>query len=198
SGASGIPSYSTAYVPGGVGAYSGPGGYSYSSGYDAYFGTTAAIAIQGSNYAYAAALWQGDGTQGYSYALTLVSSFFQVSQDANLAVEFDFTATNGWGSFYLWEDDGLGFNGDVFTSFGTLIAAWAGSPPVGTGTIALEAGKDYAMLFGHFDLVNGTFLSALTDSSVSYIYAELQAVPAPGAAALLGLGGLVATRRRRS
>ncbi len=98
------------------------------------------------------------------------------------------------GDTYFISDINLGILGQ--TAFNGAQA------PTATGSGFGEAGwqsNDY----GHFEtiLAPGAYGITVMGDGVGGVpagfYVQLEKVPAPGAAALLGLGGLVATRRRR-
>lgn len=74
----------------------------------------------------------------------------------------------------------------------------AGGPFIGAGQNgATLAAGDYYVVIGGFDTVFGASNFAVTAGAATGNY-KLTIVPAPGALALLGLGGLVAARRRRA
>ena len=75
----------------------------------------------------------------------------------------------------------LSTNSAIFTRFSGDASAWA------SGDITLQAGGSYSLIINPGGLANGG-----TDTGTVLSFA----VPAPGAAALVGLAGLMARRRR--
>lgn len=88
---------------------------------------------------------------------------------------------------------GLGASGAIFD---------ASAPTTGSSTGLLAAGNSYRMLWDlrtYSSMNNDATLSADVATPPGGSFFEISfAVPAPGATALLALGGLVATRRRRA
>ena len=72
----------------------------------------------------------------------------------------------------------------------------SGSPSTGTYTTYLS-GSVAMSGSGAFYLANGWSSSGGTTSSFTVTLHGINAVPAPGALALLGLAGIAGTRRRR-
>lgn len=156
----------------------------YASAYSYYTGTTTAWTTQSATSMGAYGQWGGDGLLGYGYGGNLMQQFFQVSHDGYLCFEWDFSGTDNYASAIVLTDPALGV---VFELDGL-----GGDPSSGTAMVAVSAGTDYALIFG---LQNG-FFPFYFDTDVQYITVEFK-IPAPGAAALLGMGGLLAVRRRR-
>ncbi|MCB9845928.1 MAG: PEP-CTERM sorting domain-containing protein [Phycisphaeraceae bacterium] len=103
-------------------------------------------------------------------------SYFTVSADTVATASWDYT-----GGFAL--TDFIVHN--VTDGVDVLFVSGGGTPP-GTAPVPLEAGKDYRLSAWPF----------ATGGLDGTSFARLE-VPAPSSLALLGLGGLVATRRRR-
>jgi len=169
-------------------AYTGGGLDTYSTAYDPGFGTGTFSTTVNSNLMRADGQWAGDGTTGYGYGISRIQAFFQVSQDADLIVSWDFSNTDNYATAVVLEEVGGATLVDV--------QGLAGAPAIGTQTVSLQAGVDYAFIGGLFGNAGfGSFGPFIFDSNVKFVQAEL--VPAPGAMGLLGFAGLAATRRRR-
>jgi len=177
-------------APYGDTAYQGIDGNldTYSTAYDAYNGTGTFSTSQSSNLLRAEGQWAGDGSDGFGYGISRIQAFFQVSQDADLIVSWDFSNTDNYATAIVLED-----------ASGTAILdvqGLAGAPAIGSQTVALTAGVDYAFIGGLFGNSGfGAFGPFIFDTGLKFVEAEL--VPAPGAMGLLGIAGLAATRRRR-
>jgi uncharacterized protein (TIGR03382 family) len=65
---------------------------------------------------------------------------------------------------------------------------------VGAGTFSINAMADTEFSISGGSAVQGAFVNQIASGSVTVIY---NFIPAPGAAALFGLGGIAAARRRR-
>ena len=133
--------------------------------------------------------WDGYGLLGYGFGYTFMQQFFQVSADATLLFEWDVSGTDGYAGAIVIED----------ATGGTLFA-WsplAGDAAAGSASVAVSAGVDYALIFGFQDIFSSGFGPFIFDSTETQ-FINVTLVPTPASAALLGLGGLVATRRRRS
>lgn len=171
-------------------AYGGTVDISYASGAlntsstgTSILGTTTVSTSQTANSMRVDGQWDGTGPYGYGYGGSFIQQFFQVSANADLVIEWDFSGTDNYAFALVLEDPSFGL---VFELDGL-----GGDPSSGSTTISLTAGTDYAVNFG---LVDG-FLPFFFSTENQFISMTL--VPAPGAIAVLGLGGLVATRRRR-
>jgi len=123
--------------------------------------------------------WDGVTNDGGFFGGTF-QQFFTVDQDATLQLSWDMSNTDFFGppGFFTI------FSGGALISDLDVTAA----NPTGTFDIALTAGTEYGIV-----LVGGSPFSF--DGGTKFLQAEL--LPAPGTAALMGLGGLAATRRRR-
>jgi hypothetical protein len=163
----------------------GPGSLNTSSvGTTGLTGTTSMSTIQTSTLLRAEGSWDGAGSLGYGYGLARFQVFFQVSQNADLVISWDVTATDAYASSIVLED----VSGATLFVFDGL----SGDPLSGTATISLQAGVDYVYLGG---LVRSGFGPFIFGQGTKFVQAEL--IPAPGAFALLGLAGLAGSRRRR-
>jgi len=128
-----------------------------------------------------------DGTVGYTYFGNLVGygggfmiSHFQVDQDAQIRLTWDFSGTDLFGTIILFDEDNVV---DLIFDGAPLNAE--------TGDIT-------------FDVFAGTNYRAVMAASAPYIFdandtsfIQMDLIPAPGPAALAALGGLAALRRRR-
>jgi len=153
-----------------------------STGYSYEIGTTTVSTSQTANSMRVDGQWDGGGYLPFlgGYGESVMQQFFQVSANADLIIEWDYSGTNGFPArAFVLQDPTL----DVLFEVGGL----AGGPTSGSVTISLTAGTDYAVVMW----MGNTFFE--TENQ----FISMTLVPAPGAIAVLGLGGLVATRRRR-
>jgi hypothetical protein len=90
--------------------------------------------------------------------------------------------------------------GAGFVNTDTLTTAVRGSVPLAVGTNLNGTSPNFGFFRNASGLTNGNFLPSDLRSvgANSAISLRLYTVPTPGAAALLGLGGLLASRRRRA
>ena len=119
--------------------------------------------------------WNGFNAPGIGYfAPYLPWSYFTVTEDAYM----DVSRLLPFGGFsqVLVQEVGV-----------ASILSIGGATPSSFNTIELEAGKLYRLLRNDVAFFNDTIIVDYT----------LRAIPAPASLALVGLGGLVATRRRR-
>jgi MYXO-CTERM domain-containing protein len=124
------------------------------------------------------------GVDDFGYGGGFIQQFFEVDQDADLIISWDVSATDLFTSaFVLTAPDGS----TIFEldNLGT-------DPAAGSAVVSLVAGQQYGAVL---QLQNGFFPFFEVADVEAFISAEL--VPAPGAAGLIGLAGLAATRRRR-
>jgi len=159
----------------------------FSYGYGAYFGGTTLSTSQTSTEMRAEGSWDGYGVLGYGYGYAVMQQFFQVSSDATLKIEWDVSGTDGYAGSIVFEDPS-----------GTTLFSWDGyyGPAAGTAYLAVSAGVDYGVIFGLQDIfVTGFGPYIFTDTATQFV--SVSVIPTPGAAAVLGLGGLMAVRRRR-
>jgi MYXO-CTERM domain-containing protein len=173
-------------------AYSG-GGYAYGSfvsfnpaaatgSYSLNYGTASTFASVGDSQMYAGA---GTGA-ALDFAQAQAYAYLVVNQTIDVLIEWDFSG----------EDDTLDpFFSDIqvvdWSAGGTIIFAVDPSgnpldPFAGSVVLTLNAGTNYSILLE----------SVATDGGNSWARATV--IPAPGALALVGMGGLVAARRRRA
>ena len=155
----------------------------YTSAVTSNYGATFAWTTQSATHMGAYGRWNGGGSSGFGYGGNLILQFFQVSQNAQLLIEWDFSGTDNYASAIVLTDP----TSDVVFELDGL----GGDPSSGTALVNVSAGTDYGILFG---LNNGS-LPFFYNTDTQFITVTL--VPAPGAAALLGMGGLLAARRRR-
>lgn len=160
----------------------------FSYGYSYYTGGTTMTTSQTATSMAATGTWDGSGYSGYGYGKSVMQQYFQVSANAQLLIEWDVSGTDGYAGTVVFEDIS-----------GTPLFSWSGlsDPLSGSALVNVSAGVDYGLLFGLYDLSSGFGPFIFSSTETQYISVTLVPVPAPGAASLLGLGGLVATRRRR-
>lgn len=162
------------YTIGNLGGQSVNGGfgdsYSVNTAYGNAFGEITATSLTA----------QSDGignTDSYGGAFADAYGYLSVDQDATLDLAWDFTGEGGFGplgriQIVDWSAGGvLVFETDAFTA--------------GTNSVDLFAGTNYGILV------------RATSAPGTSAFANAVLVPAPASAALLGLGGLAAVRRRR-
>lgn len=161
----------------------------YSYGYSAYTGATAVTTYQYADNFGTAGAWFGGGYYGFGYGGTIMQQFFQVSENGSLVIEWDLTGTDGYAGTVAFEDSYSGA-----TLF--LLDPLAGDPLSGSVTIPVSAGVDYGIVLGLNDIfVTGFNPFFLVPGAIQFI--NVSVIPAPASLALLGAGGLLATRRRR-
>lgn len=183
------PSFAQSVAYGGFGdvAYAPDPLNTMDSAYNAYTGTTTMSTTQTANNMTASGSWDGSGVLGYGYGIAQFQQFFMVgSNDLELLIEWDVSGTDAYASSIVLETAG----GTTVFAFDPL---FGGDPLVGSATVPLQAGVEYAYLGGLVAGGAGPFIFSSTDTQ--FVSATL--IPAPGAAGLLGIAGLAATRRRR-
>ena len=139
----------------------------------------------------------GDMVDGFAASIgdNGIHDFGSAGKITNVSWDITFTTVApSWGSE-------ASFAIDTDSGFAEFFAADAGLPEdpgtytwTGSTAISLDSADGFVLLtlFDTFDDAGIDFVVDLGSVTVDYLK-----VPAPGAAALLGLGGLVATRRRR-
>jgi len=157
-----------------------------SYGYNYYFGGLTGTASAGADTMRIEMEWDGTGAYGYGYGGGRVQQFFQVDQDCTMTIAWDTTGTDGY-NFSIYGTDGAG----ALTAI-SVFDGLSGDPLSGSVDVNLTAGQDYFVILALDNGFNPYFLT----TGQQWIQASL-AVPAPGAMGVLGLAGLVATRRRR-
>ncbi len=105
---------------------------------------------------------------------------------------------DGLGNFIATDDDGSGTTFFSMMSFGALDPnVLPGDDAAGSDGLFLPAGT-YTLVTGGYNTVFGATLGAITPGTNAGSYdLSISYVPTPGALALLGMGGLIANRRRR-
>ncbi|GJM19655.1 MAG: hypothetical protein DHS20C14_18680 [Phycisphaeraceae bacterium] len=127
---------------------------------------------------------------GYQNAVGQAYAYFSVATPTDVTISWDFSNEFGAGSNYAffsdisltdWTNGGVG----IFAVDPSLDPL---TPLTGSTTISLSAGINYSLL-----------LEASTGANTgsAWAHAVFTKVPTPASAAVLGLAGLVATRRRR-
>jgi len=103
--------------------------------------------------------------------------------------------------FVVGNNDDSNGNGESLLTYGDLATSdWAGSTGTGVDNGALPAGV-YYIAVSPYNLTPGAAFAATVAPGSPAPVGDLKvtvAIPAPGSMALLGLGGLLATRRRRA
>ncbi|MEM9167672.1 MAG: PEP-CTERM sorting domain-containing protein [Planctomycetota bacterium] len=145
--------------------------------------------VQSSNLLRVDGTWSGNPANPYGYAGASLQQFFTTSADAVLRVSWDVSGTDAYAGAFIIEDA----SGSVLFQFDGL----GGDPLAGTVDVPVSAGTTYAAILqlgtpGFFTQLTSPFLF---NTDTQFIQAAL--IPAPASLALLGLGGLAATRRRR-
>lgn len=152
-------------------------------------------------------LWTRDSNPVESNARYLIVGFI----NNNPADPFNPTTTTTprfriWNSTVGWTDLTAAVLADQYNSFrivntGTQHDYYINGVLVGSNTGASYSAAGFEGLqttfLQAFNFGNGTNTTSLTDSGYDTFWRNVYAIPAPGAAALLGLSGLVALRRRR-
>lgn len=176
--------YSVAYAYGSDVAYGPAALNTYATSYTYLTGTTTTWTTQTNTSMGAYGSWDGGGYLGYGYGGNQIQQFFEVSEDADLLIEWDVSGTDGYAQSVV-----------LTYADGSALYSWDGfsGAASGSATISLSAGTEYAIVFG----LNAGFFPFFFDTDTQYITATLVPVPAPATAGLLGLAGLAATRRRR-
>lgn len=151
-----------------------------------------------------AAAWAWDapaGTWSVSFnqgntdtsAYATIASIFSVASPLQIEITWDVTAINFIGGWQVFESDDASFTIDErIDGIGVNVSFGTPSEPIGlagTTTVNLVPGKFYQLGLDLFE-VNGS-------SSVGSGAISARLIPAPGAAGVLALAGLAATRRRR-
>ncbi|MDX2131636.1 MAG: hypothetical protein SFY69_06265 [Planctomycetota bacterium] len=127
-----------------------------------------------------------------------------------LNIKMKFGATGGMTDTEIALYDGNGnlvaTDDDGFTGFASMLTFGASDPLAGAGGdvslpgangLSLAAGN-YTLVTGGFNTVFGATIGQITPGTNAGTYSlEITSVPTPGALALLGVGGLLAGRRRR-
>ena len=185
------PSFAASVAAGGAYdvAYTGVDGFlnTSNSAYNAAYGTTSMSTSQDADSFRAQGSWDGTGTAGYGYGIARFQQFFTVTEDAIVTITWDTTDTDGFWSALVAQDD---INGTVAASLG-------GSADAGSFSFFADNDLNYVFLGGLFNNGFGPFITA-DARSPAFIEVTISEVPAPGAAALLGLAGVAGLRRRRA
>lgn len=179
------PSFNYAIAYGGAGDYQLGQSAAYDFAYNYYTGGLAASAYSGANMMRMEATWDGGGVLGYGYGGGRVQQFFTVDVNSIMTIEWDVTGTDGF-NFALYGDDTAGGLTNVLAFDGSV------DPLAGSVDVNLVAGQTYSIVLA----LDAGFFPYYYTTATQYIQATL-AVPAPGGIAALGLGGLLAARRRR-
>ena len=164
-----------------------------------------------------ATTWSSPAGNGSTYSLSAntwgVGDYFQVTLDTrgygDISISWDQTRSSTGPSVFnlaMSVDGGVNFT-TVNTGYSVVVAGGAGTgtsswsaaiaPQTGftTTTIAGSAAAQKASVI--FRFVNTSTVAAAGTNRIDNILVTGNAVPAPGALALLGVAGLVGARRRR-
>lgn len=134
--------------------------------------------------------------------VTNIGDYLSIRSSAGTINDTEFALYDSLGNFVAEDDDGAvgsGFYSQF--SYGTAdpfaeAGVTANANP-GENGATLPAGT-YTLVVAGYNSVFGATIGAITPGTAVGTYnLSVNYVPAPGAMALLGLGGLVATRRRR-
>lgn len=138
--------------------------------------------------------------------VTNIGDYLSIRSSAGTINDTEFALYDSLGNFVATDDDGaLGASGTFYSQF-----SWGTADPFATPGVtpdetnpgetgATLAGGTYTLVVAGYNSVFGATIGAITPGTAvgTYNLDITYNVPAPGALALLGLGGLVAGRRRR-
>lgn len=169
-------------------AYTPDLGNTTSTGTSAAYGTTTMSTTQDANGWRAEGVWDGMGTAGFGYGVARFQQFFTVTEDSIVTISWDTTETDGFWSALVFQDD----------VNGTLVANEGGTSDAGSVSFFADNDLNYVFLGGLFNNGFGPFITATDARAPAFVQVSISEVPAPGAAALLGLAGVAGLRRRRA
>jgi len=191
----------------------GTTGSNYSYGAADVGGATAGTSLTGFH-ALSATAWSSPAGNGSAYSLSSnnwsVGDYYQISLSTasyvNISLSWDQTrSSTGPSNFRVdMSTDGTTFS-TILASYSVIQAgasgtsSWSSSGPVQsafTTTIASVAGADGRSTL-RFRFVNLSTVGTGGTNRIDNITVSGTLIPAPGALALLGVAGLVSTRRRR-
>lgn len=186
--------------------------------YDSATGTFRAVATDNGNYASSGDVTRigaSTDTAEYAFGFTTRSSFANAVFDIAVSFNNGLTAI-GTGSFIITDDDGDTLTGDIsglwinggsgfvyfngsmsdvsFSDNGALDGTFDGPDGGGFGIPVTTANNDDGAIVGLFIKPGNFFLTDFRDRPTQI---DGQILPTPGSFALLGIGGLALSRRRR-
>ncbi len=163
-----------------------------STTYDLYWNNFGASTVGVNGFNLGSAAQPGLAPYRMFYTGTVFNHAFGSDTAPNAALIPSFPAL-AFDTFYTVGGGAVSFvPGSASTTGGEVLGTWFTQPPVSVG-----AGERVRFMrltvFGELDMINSSMEVGFADNSTGvFVF-----VPTPGAAALLGLGGLVAARRRR-
>lgn len=145
---------------------------------------------QSSNLLRIDAQYDGTSPSGQAYGGGAFQQYFRVTEDSDLVVSWNLSGTDGFNTAFIVEDASGAFLFNIFNIDGAITGS-------GSTTLRLSAGVDYQATLGFFQptITGSTFFPFLSSTEVQFIQTEL--IPAPATAGLMGLAGVMVTRRRR-
>jgi len=147
----------------------------------------------------------GNDTTGASAGMTQNSQFVglgTLDEGSSLQLSFDAATNFGPGGVGFYALRILNADGAIVADTGLqMMAATGGYQSYSTAELTVPAfggaPSDFYAAFVEFSVAAGAFDGSTSEAYIDNVVITGTIVPAPGALAMLGLGGLVAGRRRR-
>ncbi|MFG0306081.1 MAG: hypothetical protein ACF8Q5_07685 [Phycisphaerales bacterium JB040] len=166
----------------------------FDSGWNSYNGGNTLSTTQTDTFMGTTAQWNGEGSDGYGYAMTYLFQYFEVSEDSQLLVEWDITNMDAYQGVQVFEILSPPGESPLINLVYRMNPAVDGDAFSGAELVSLSAETSYYLEFG-FHSTNQYDPVIFYDTEEKFI--SLTLVPSPGVGMVLGLGVLVGTRRRR-